>query len=312
MVRRLLEEQLERVYKAHRMGLPLDKASEYAGTTNATVLKYWRLRGLRPNFGRRWRSLKRDQIERIHEAHRLGMNNIEASRYAGVSSATICKYWKKAKLKPPHGNRDRLTKEKINRIYEAHRLGLSINLAAEQAGVGKRTIITYWKHKNLEPHYKSGPNPKRQYDFGYGPIDFDSMPERAIGILLNRYGLVKKFREGKNLHVKTNGNGHHSIDFLVGKTFIEFHPKSILEAKRGLTLEEAGERKRENITKPEYQGFWFWHLWEIDQMYDILKDPEISKLIRKEHKPLTRRRFDEQLRRSYEAAAGYDTRSIKA
>ena len=141
-----------------------------------------------------------------------------------------------------------------------------------------------------------------KYSFGNDEKHFDSYPERIVAILLNHYGLVDDFIEGKNLHVRTNGNKLNSIDFLVDKTFIEFHPLSIADNKNGLTLEQAGERKKENITNPEYTSFGFHHIWNIDQLYDVLLNNNLMNGSRN----LSKKQFEKDIMLAYKKAIGYD------
>ena len=71
------------------------------------------------------------------------------------------------------------------------------------------------------------------YQFDDGNVcTFDSYPERITGILLHSLGMIKKFEEGKNLHIRTNGSKQHSVDFKVGDVFLEYHPVSMGEVKK--------------------------------------------------------------------------------
>ncbi len=126
---------------------------------------------------------------------------------------------------------------------------------------------------------------------------------------MNHHGLADDFIEGENLHVKTNGNGQHSIDFLIGKTFIEYHPLSRSDIKNGLTLEQAGESKKKNITNKKYNGFDFKHIWEIDQLHDVLRNGKFGDSSK--FGDLTKEQFSKGVTEAYKMAINYDTKAGK-
>jgi len=154
--------------------------------------------------------------------------------------------------------------------------------------------------------------PERQapfrYDFGNGDVYFSSYPERIVGILLNKYGLIRRFEEGKNLHVRTNGRTLHSLDFLVGNTFIEYHPVSRDDKKAGRNLKQAGERKHQNKKNPEYYDTGFKHIWDVDQLYDILQDEEVNPLMYKRYGGITKEKFQKHVSETYQKAVAYDAK----
>jgi hypothetical protein len=53
-------------------------------------------------------------------------------------------------------------------------------------------------------------------------VFFDSGEERVVAQLLHRYGLIRKFTEGENLHIRV-GDSRSTLDFKVGNVFIEYH-----------------------------------------------------------------------------------------
>ncbi len=115
-----------------------------------------------------------------------------------------------------------------------------------------------------------------QFDDG-NMCTFDSYPERLTGILLYSLGMIKKFEEGKNLHIRTNGSKWHSVDFKVGDVFLEYHPVSLLEWRKWMNFNDAAKKKHDHITDPKYLHRTNLYVFdEIDTLYDIiLNDPEL-------------------------------------
>jgi hypothetical protein len=142
------------------------------------------------------------------------------------------------------------------------------------------------------------------YDHSGQIVHYDSSPERIVGILLEEYGLLENPQEGINIHIRTNGNKRNSIDFLVEECFIEYHPQGLADKKAGRTLEESGQRKKDNITNPEYEGFDFVHIWDIEQLYT--KFLRKSKIKRKIKKNLTKKQFEKDVRNAFEKAFSHD------
>jgi hypothetical protein len=147
-----------------------------------------------------------------------------------------------------------------------------------------------------------------KYMFGDELAYFDSNPERIVGIILNQTGAYNPV-EGENLHVRTNGSKLHSIDFLVDKTFIEYHPVGIMDKKRNVSLEEAGERKKKHITNPKFTNYEFHHIWEIGQLYDILRTPSINSILAPEYRDMDKDKFDGLVMDAYHKSIEYDTKN---
>jgi len=146
------------------------------------------------------------------------------------------------------------------------------------------------EHRQNLIHEIYPPQKDLDYDHKGKTILYDSRPERIIGILLEKYGLIRKPQEGLNIHVKTNGSKLNSIDFLIDNLFLEYHPLGIADIRASRTLKQSGQRKKDNITNPDYQGFGFVHIWEIDQLYDnLLKSAKIRKKMYKRHQKLTKK-----------------------
>jgi hypothetical protein len=120
---------------------------------------------------------------------------------------------------------------------------------------------------------------KQHFSVGYLRLDldgesvyFDSNPERICGYLLHKYGLIDKFVEGKNLHVRANNINRINLDFFIEseKLFIEYHPLSISEIYAGITLEQAGLRKTESIKSGKYSDCRAVHISDFDGLYEVL------------------------------------------
>ncbi|MBW2972272.1 hypothetical protein KY359_04520 [Candidatus Woesearchaeota archaeon] len=299
----MTEEKIDRIIEAHQLGYSTIQAAEYAQTNSSTVRKYWRMNGLKPH-NKKPPEMTENQIRKILEAHELGYSLSRAAKHAGTTQTTVHIRWKKEGLTPNNKKPQKLTEEQIEKIYEAHQLGHSLRQAAEHARTNDRTIQKYWRKKELEPHYKD--MNEFWYHFGNGEICFDSQSERIVGILLNLYGLIGSYKEESNIHVRVSGNNLDSIDFLVGEVFIEYHPLSIRDKKKGLTLEETGQRKQKSITNPEHQGFSFYHIWKIEQLYDVLQKPEINTLLPEEVRNLSKEQFDEDVQVACMMCALYD------
>jgi hypothetical protein len=125
---------------------------------------------------------------------------------------------------------------------------------------------------------------------------FDSIPERVIGQLLLRYGLVSSLSEGENLHVITNDK-RASIDFLVEGVFIEFHPLSHGDRKRGLTLEQSHERKFDNIERPHLLGHDICFLEKLSDFYTLITThPNLKPILNRTRPGLSRADFLKDVR----------------
>jgi len=145
----LTKEQLEKINEAHTLNMQIGKAAIYAGVGEKTVRKYWKKQGLAPPH-------KTALIEKITEAHSLGMNTIQIAEHADVSTTTVRKYLKITEFEPNYERITELTEEHKKRISEAHSLKMSVNKAAEYAGVSRSTVYRHWKKQGLEAHNKQG------------------------------------------------------------------------------------------------------------------------------------------------------------
>jgi hypothetical protein len=148
------------------------------------------------------------------------------------------------------------------------------------------------------------------FSFGNELVKFDSASERAIAILLNKYGLANSFREDLNLHVRVNGQRRHSIDFLINGTFLEYHPLSILDIRDSLTVQQSGERKRQSITNPDYTGLPFVHIWKVEQLFEkFLMLPQIKSKLPPYYEALTFEQFRQHVSEARKQAIEYDIKT---
>jgi len=101
--------------------------------------------------------ISKEAQQKILEAHGLKLSQSEAAKYAGVSQTNVHNYWKAAGLKPPFPYRALyLPKETQDLIYAAWELKLSARKASKYLGIGRKSVLTYWKAAGLNPHRKAG------------------------------------------------------------------------------------------------------------------------------------------------------------
>lgn len=154
--RPITDGQKIKILEAHKMRMSTRKAATYAGVENGTtVWRYWKEKGLKPHYESRQKPISKDKIDKIFKAHELKMSTRKAAEYASVYPSTVRRYWKNEGLKPNFEKASRTTQDKIDKIFEAYKMGLSTTKAAKYAGVSQRTVWEYWKQKGLESHYKS-------------------------------------------------------------------------------------------------------------------------------------------------------------
>jgi hypothetical protein len=131
-------------------------------------------------------------------------------------------------------------------------------------------------------------------------VFLSSGEERVVAYLLHKYGLIKEFVEGENLHVRTGTSHRIDLDFLLDgmNLFIEYHPLSQGDRKQGRSLEEAGARKIESILGGEYENYHVLHIAKLaDLLHAFTEHPLIAPRIREHLKEkLSRERFIQDLR----------------
>lgn len=119
--------------------------------------------------------------------------------------------------------------------------------------------------------YRSERAPFR-FIFNKHSVSFDSNQERVIAVLLNRFGLVDFFEEGKNLHVRINSDRQHTADFVINGVVLEFHPLSILEITKGSSLIDYYTGRIRLLESSPFSGHRFIHIWKIDQLLVVLRE----------------------------------------
>jgi acyl-CoA-binding protein len=142
-------------------------------------------------------------------------------------------------------------------------------------------------------------------------VFFDSNEERVVAQLLFKYGLVEKFIEGRNLHV-ISGNSRISLDFKIGNVFLEYHPLSRRERDAGLSLEEAGERKKSSVSHERYPDHEVIHIWKLEQLHEVLvSHPVLSTMLSPEFRSLSKAAFLKDVRAAKAQGHKID-RAVKA
>ncbi len=94
--------------------------------------------------------------------------------------------------------------------------------------------------------------------------------------------MVRRFVEGGNLHVRTNGSKLHSLDFRVGDVFLEYHPLSPDEKASGTGFGAAAARKRRFVTDPVLGRRAVLYVFDdVDTLFGIVRDdPELRFYVR--------------------------------
>jgi len=76
-------------------------------------------------------------------------------------------------------------------------------------------------------------------------VPYDSSSEREIAKKFIERGIVKKFIRGKNCHIPIRGkSGSIEVDFLIGKTFVEFHPVVSYYEKKETSVEYYNRKRK--------------------------------------------------------------------
>ena len=142
-------------------------------------------------------------------------------------------------------------------------------------------------------------------------VFFDSNEERVVAQLLFKYGLVEKFIEGRNLHV-ISGNSRISLDFKIGNVFLEYHPLSRRERDAGLSLEEAGARKKSSVSHERYPDHEVIHIWKLEHLHEVLvSHPVLHTMLSPEFRSLSKAAFLKDVRAAKAQGHKID-RAVKA
>lgn len=123
--------------------------------------------------------------------------------------------------------------------------------------------------------------PDNYYFVGdYGEIQgmFSSEFEAALAKLLYDFGLIDRFIEGINLHVRS-GYGLRTIDFRIFYVnsqgslcsfLLECHPWLQADIMRCVSYTEIDRQKFFSIVRPEYQGERYYFIQQVKDVYKLL------------------------------------------
>ena len=124
--------------------------------------------------------------------------------------------------------------------------------------------------------------------------------ERVVAHLLHKYGLIKQFVEGDNLHVRTGTSHRIDLDFLLDEMniFIEYHPLSQGDRSAGRSIEEAGARKIESVIGGKYHHYQVLHITKLAELLQIVtQHPLIAPRVRRHlGETLSREQFKQDLK----------------
>lgn len=223
MSRKVPKEKVDKIFEAHKQGMTLAEAARYAQAAPSTVELYWLRAGLEV-VRRECREISDEQKAKILEAHSKGMSTGEAARYAGCSDTAVSRYWDKAGLKPnfepgqlvlPQELIDKRrqsglpvdfnqqSQEKVDKISEAHKLGMTLNEAAEHAGVSIGTVQKCWRKAGLKANLKSD-LPQEKIDKIYGAYELGWGAKKAAKYAEVSLETVKKYWKDAGLEPRLN------------------------------------------------------------------------------------------------------------
>ncbi len=151
------------------------------------------------------KQITEEQKKRIFEAHKLEMSTYESAEYSGVSSQTVRNYWKEKGLKPHYKFKgQQISENKIDKIFEAHKLEMSILESSEYAEVSERTVHRYWKKEGLKPHYGFGESRISRIPTTLlldGVFDIKNKPEQTLS--LEEIKDIVEYKLGSRVHKKS-------------------------------------------------------------------------------------------------------------
>lgn len=142
------------VFQRYYDDLSIRQTAKSLGKPSGYIKYLWDKRGLKSHYKRGGKPLPLETIDKIVEAHNLKMSKREAAEYSGASQISIRNVWDILELKPHYGPIPPLPQSKINKIYQAHKLKMTIPNAATYASVSYDSVSKYWRKKKLEPHFK--------------------------------------------------------------------------------------------------------------------------------------------------------------
>ncbi len=148
-VRALPKEDIEKILEAHTLcnGIAA-KAEKYLHHSLSTILKYWKLNGLKVNPPNGKYSNK--DKTKIIESHLIYKGNAsEASRNLGYAVDTILRQWRIAGLVPP--SKIILSKESKQNIIKAYQVyDKNIRKTSRELHHSQETISNIWKTNGLK------------------------------------------------------------------------------------------------------------------------------------------------------------------
>ncbi len=113
-------------------------------------------------------------------------------------------------------------------------------------------------------------------------VFLSSGEERVVASILYKYGLIKTFNDGENLHVRASKEHRIDLDFLLDNIplFIEYHPLSQRERKSGRDIKQAAQRKINSTLGGDYHDHEVLHIEKLNDLPGIfINHPQISRLI---------------------------------
>jgi len=89
------EEILEEVYKAHQLGMSIDRAAKFANTSESVILSCWKAKGLKPQCNGQ-KPISDEKQDKIYYGLRNKWSIRKTAKYADVNRDTVSKYRQKS------------------------------------------------------------------------------------------------------------------------------------------------------------------------------------------------------------------------
>jgi len=212
-------------------------ASKMGKTTHARLKKKLGIKRYKAEQKRRFQIMLAKNPNHQSEAGKLGGKKAWTPELARMGGLAHCKKY------PNHMQDVQARMKKANpESYHQHHVN-----------IGK---LTQKKHplQSRDNAMKSIKIMREQKPFWWQGVPYHSMAEREVAKKFLKHGVVDKFVEGVNCHVRVYGRTNSlEADFLVNGIFIEYHPiVSFYERKE--TLEEHYNRKRKILDEAGYKG----------------------------------------------------------
>jgi len=207
-----------RIREGYDKGMTINEIARYAGVTRETVCRYLEKWGLEPHG-----YVTRKMINKIQRARRQGMSAEETAAMLHVHKEVVVRY-----SHEPIGRR--ISEIQVERILEAHELGMTEDEAAEYAGVGEGSVRRVWKDHGLRPHYPLRISEEQRNEIinAYNSGMTIRQIEELVGV---SYSTVRKYLEKANVQIHREG-----------KFISDDQKKKIYEAHNlGMTIERIAE-----------------------------------------------------------------------